>query len=221
VAAILGDPEALAAEVSRRAHHRAVEIAEEAGRRATAILDGAKQESESLRRQTADAAERQLAALVRRNSARAELEAQRRFILLREAPIDRVWQGAEERLRDLVQQPGYRDVLKRCALRAASELGITAPSLSRLGNTVGLPMVELFLAADPAGHELLTSETLDQWSREAGVRFRRAEAPAAAWGGLLATSGRFRFNATFPALFDLARVTLRERVFQILSKETP
>ena len=30
VAAILGDPEALAAEVSRRAHHRAVEIADEA-----------------------------------------------------------------------------------------------------------------------------------------------------------------------------------------------
>jgi len=169
-----------------------------------------------------------LAVLARRNSARAELEAQRRFILLREAPIDRVWQAAEQQLHDLVQQPIYRDVLKRCALRAASELGITAPSLSRLGNTVGLPsrdsdgaVVELFLAADPVGHELLTTETLELWSREAGVRFRRAEAPAAAWGGLLATSGRFRFNATFPALFGLAKVTLRERVFQILSKETP
>ncbi len=52
MAAILGDPEALAAEVSKRAHHRAVEIAEEASRRAAAILEGARQESESIRRQS-------------------------------------------------------------------------------------------------------------------------------------------------------------------------
>ena len=204
MAAILGDPEALAAEVGRRAHHRAVEIAEEAGRRATAILEGAKQESESIRRQSTEAADRELAALVRRNSARAELEARRRFVLLREGPIDRVWHAAEEKLRDLVQQPAYRDVLKRCALRAATELAAA----------------ELFLAADPVGHDLLSIETLEQWSSEAGVRFLRAEAPAVAWGGLLATSGRVRFDATFPALFDVAKVTLRERVFQILSKET-
>ena len=50
MAAILGDPEALAADVGKRAHHRAVEIAEEAGRRAAAILEGAKDESESIRK---------------------------------------------------------------------------------------------------------------------------------------------------------------------------
>jgi vacuolar-type H+-ATPase subunit E/Vma4 len=205
VAAILGDPEALLAEVSRRAHHRAVEIAEEAGRRATAILEGAKQESESIRRQSGEAAERRLAALVRRNAARAELEAQRRFIVLREAPIDRVWHAAEEELRGLVQQPIYQDVLKHCALAAARELGVS----------------ELVLAADPVGHELLSTEALEQWSEEAGVQFHRAKEPAATWGGLLATSGRTRFDATFPTQFSLAQVTLRERVFQILSQETP
>ncbi|MGD1096062.1 MAG: V-type ATP synthase subunit E family protein [Bryobacteraceae bacterium] len=205
MAAILGDPEALLAEVSRRAHHRAVEIAEEAGRRATAILEGAKQESESIRRQSGEAAERRLAALVRRNAARAELEAQRRFIVLREAPIDRVWHAAEEELRGLVQQPIYQDVLKHCALAAARELGVS----------------ELVLAADPVGHELLSTEALEQWSEEAGVQFHRAKEPAATWGGLLATSGRTRFDATFPTQFSLAQVTLRERVFQILSQETP
>jgi vacuolar-type H+-ATPase subunit E/Vma4 len=205
VAAILGDPEALVAEVSRRAHHRAVAIAEEAGRRATAILDGAKQESDSIRRQSGEAAGRQLAALVRRNTARAELEGQRRFILFREVPIDRIWHAAEEQLRGLVQQPIYRDVLKRCALRAASELGGS----------------ELVLAADPVGHQLLSTEVLDQWSKEAGVRFRRAQEPAATWGGLLAASGRFRFDATFPTLWAMAQVTLREKVFQILSQEAP
>ena len=117
MAAILGDPEALAAEVSRRAHHRAVEIAEEAGRRATAILEGAKQESESIRRQSSEAAERQLAALVRRNSARAELEAQRRFVVLREAPIDRVWRGCggeAARSRATAKLPGRPQALRIC-----------------------------------------------------------------------------------------------------------
>ena len=161
-----------------------------------------KQESESIRRQSARGRRRQLAALVRRNTARAELEAQRRFILLREAPIQQVWHAAEEQLRALVQQPGYRDILKHCALRAARELGDS----------------ELVLAADPVGHELLSAETLEQWSKEAGVQFHRAPEPAATWGGLLATSGRLRFDATFPSELALAQLTLRERVFDILSK---
>jgi vacuolar-type H+-ATPase subunit E/Vma4 len=202
VAAILGDPEALAAEVSRRAHHRAVEIAEDARRRATAILEGAKEESESIRRQTERETERQLTTLVRRNAARAELEGQRRFVLLREAPMQRVWQAVEQRLREVVRQPTYGDVLKRCALVAARELGAT----------------ELVLAADVAGHELLSPETLAQWSQEAGVRFSRAPEPAATWGGLLATSGRSRFDATFPTQLAAAQQGLRERVFQLLSK---
>jgi vacuolar-type H+-ATPase subunit E/Vma4 len=205
VAATLGDPEALAAEVSRRAHHRAVGIAEDAARRAAAILEGAKQETESIRRQSQQAEERQLATLARRNSARAELEGRRRFVILREAPIDRIWRAAEEKLRDLVHQPVYRDILKRCSLLAAREMAVG----------------ELVLAADPVGHELLSVEVLEPWSKEAGVVFRRAQEPAATWGGLLATSGRLRFDATFPTQFGVAQATLRERVFRILSQETP
>lgn len=205
MAAILGDPEALAAEVGRRAHHRAVEIADDAQRRAAAILEGAKQESESIRRQSVDAQAREVAALVRRNSARAELEARRRVVVLREAPIERVWRAAEEKLRDLVKQPGYRDVLKRCALQAARELGVT----------------DLVLAADPVGHELLTAEALEEWSKEAGIRFHRAPEPATTWGGLVATSGRMRFDVTFASQFTLAQSMLREQVFEVLSQVTP
>lgn len=200
MATILGDPEALIAEVSRRAHHRALEIAEDARRRAAAIVEGANEESESIRKQSEQDAERQVAALVRRDAARAELEAQRRFVVLREAPINRVWHAAEEELRNLVRQPNYRDVLKRYAMRAAHELGGS----------------EVLLAADPVGHELLSAETLAQWSKEAGVQFRRASEPVAAWGGLLATSGRGRFDATFPTYLAAAQTSLRDRVFQVL-----
>jgi vacuolar-type H+-ATPase subunit E/Vma4 len=201
VAKILGDPEALAAEVIRRAQHRAVEIAEQARRHAASILKSSEEESESLRRQSEDATKRQVAALARRNVARAELEARRRLTQLREEPVNRVWIASEERLQSLVKQPAYRAILKCCALRAARELGAN----------------ELVLAADPVGHELLSTESLDQWSKEAGVQFRRAPEPAATWGGLLAASGRVRFDATFPTQLELARVTLREKVFEILS----
>ena len=201
--AILGDSETLAADVIRRAQHRAVAIAEEARRQAAAILESAKQESESLRRQSEHAMEQRVAALVRKNSARAELEARRRWIELREAPINRLWLAVEERLRNLVGQPAYGDILRLCALRAVRELGAN----------------ELMLAADPVGHELLSAERLHQWSKEVGVQFRRAPEPAATWGGLLVTSGRLRFDATFPTQLESARVTLREQVFQVLSKE--
>lgn len=203
MATILGDPEALAADVIRRAQHRAVEIAEKARQSAAAIAEDAARESESIRRQSEEAMKRQLEALEKRNTARAELEAERRLAKLREAPIDRVWLAAEERLRALVRQPAYRQVLENCALRAARELGAT----------------ELTLAADPAGQELLSSETLAEWSAKSGVLFRRASTPAATWGGLLATSGRFRFDATFPTELQWARARLREMVFQILSEE--
>lgn len=202
---ILGDPEGLVAEVSRRAHHRAVELAEEARKRAAAILQDARVESESIRRESAEAVERQVAAVLKRNAARADLEAQRRFILLREAPLDRVWQALEKRLREIAAGPNYIEVLKAYALSAARVLGAA----------------DIVLAADPVGHELLSPDTLEQWSRESGTRFRRASEPAGTWGGLLASSGRLRLDATFPTRLAEARLSLREQVFKILSELKP
>jgi vacuolar-type H+-ATPase subunit E/Vma4 len=201
MAASLGDPEALVAEITRRAHQRAVGLEEEARKRAAAILADANEESESIRRRAQQEADDQLAALRRRSAAREDLEARRRIALLREEPIDRVWRATEERLHPLVRQPDYREVLKRLAFLAAHELGGT----------------ECVLAADPTGHALLVPETLEEWSREAGCQFRRAEEPAETWGGLLATSGRARVDATFTTQLALARRVLREEVFSVLS----
>jgi vacuolar-type H+-ATPase subunit E/Vma4 len=179
-----------------------VEIAEDARRRAAAILESAREEADSIRRRSKEEIERQVGALIRRKAARAELEAKRRLLMLRETTIKRVWDVAEQRLRELVRQPGYREVLRCCATRAARELGAR----------------ELVLAADPIGHDLLSAETLQQWSQEAGVRFLRATKPASSWGGLIATSGRSRFDASFSTQLAAAHQGLRERVFELLSK---
>jgi len=205
MSAILGDPEALIAEVGRRAHQKAVQIAEDARRRSGAILAGAKEESETVRRQAAEDADRQAARLRRRDAARAELEAMRRFIELREEPIEQVWKAAEERLRDLAKEPAYLEILKRLAFRTARELNAS----------------ELMLAGDSAVQALLSDDVLDGWSREAGVRFGRATLAAVGWGGLIATSGRTRLDLSFATRLTSARARLRERVFDILNQEQP
>jgi vacuolar-type H+-ATPase subunit E/Vma4 len=189
--------------VGRRAHQKAVQIAEDARRRSAAILEGAKEESETIRREAAEDAERQAAASTRRFAARAELEAKRRFIELREEPIERVWGAAEERLRDVEKTPAYPDMLKCLAVRASKELKAN----------------ELVLAGDGLAQGLLSDEVLDRWSKEEGIRFHRAAAPLAAWGGLIATSGRTRIDLTFATRLASARARLRERVFEVLNQE--
>jgi vacuolar-type H+-ATPase subunit E/Vma4 len=201
VEGILGDPEAFLAEVRRRAQQRAAGIEQDARQQAVAISTEAKKEAESIRHRIESEAQQETAAAVRAALDRGELEARRRQATLREEAIGRVWAAAESRLRELAAQPSYRDVLKRLALQAARELG----------------GIEVVLAADPASHELLSPETLGAWSSEAGVRFRRAPAPADTWGGLLATCGRNRVDATFPTRLASAQALLRERVFELLS----
>jgi vacuolar-type H+-ATPase subunit E/Vma4 len=203
MATILGDPEALVAEVGRRAHQKAVEIAEDARRRAAAILDGAGKESAAIRSAATLDAERQTSALLRRNAARAELESQRRVIEKREQPIERVWRAAEDRLRGLMKEPGYAEILKRLAFRAAHDLCTK----------------QLTLSSDTIGYGLLTDDVLERWSQESGVRSERAAHPAPCWGGLIAMSGRARLDFSFAARLASARAGLRERVFELLNTE--
>jgi len=138
VAGILGDWVALIAEIKRRAQHRALEREEDASKRTSAILAEANERRATMLRRLEQESELELAAMIRRNSAKGELEARRRFTILREQPIDQVWQDAEARLRALVAQPEYLDVLQRLALLAARELG---PG-------------EFVLSGDPVGHSL-------------------------------------------------------------------
>jgi vacuolar-type H+-ATPase subunit E/Vma4 len=205
-AAILGDPDALVAEISRRARQRAVSLEAEAQHQISTILDQAQKDCESIRAQEERETAAALESIAQRSKAQGELGARREFTLRREALLDRVWAGAEERLRNLTResQP-YLEILKQLALRGARELG----------------GAEILLAADPVGHPLLTPDRLKEWSAEVHVEFRRAGQAAQTWGGLLATRGRTRFNASFPHQLAAARDSLRERVFQILTEEEP
>lgn len=211
VAEILGNCEALIVEIKRRAQHRAREKEEGATKRSAAILTDAGEQRAVIERQVQQQGDIELALLLRRSRAKGELEARRHFAILREKPIEQVWKEAEARLRALVGGPEYQDILQRLAMRAVRELGSPAGS-SREQRT------EFVLAADPVGHTLLIPELLEQWSRQAQVKFVRSHNPADTWGGLLVTSGRNRFDATFSTRLAETQRTLRERVYEALTK---
>ncbi len=205
MSAILGDVEALVSEITRRARQRAVELETDAQREASRVMEEAAQESQAVRAQCERESAAELETIERRGKAQGELESRRHYTKLRETSLDRVWTAAEERLRRLTADPAYPEALKCLALDAARELA---------GK-------EVILAAGAEGHDLLTNDRLKEWSEEAQVEFRRAPEPASAWGGLVATQGRCRVNATFPVLLELAKTSLRERVFQALTRNEP
>ena len=166
-----------------------------------------RQKAKPIRRESEQAAQREVAVLIRRNC-RARRTGSAAPLHPAPGSADSAASGKRGRraaapARETTQLPRHSETL--------------LPS-TRLGNS---EQRTLALAADPVGHELLSAETLAQWSQEAGVQFRRAPEAAATWGGLLATSGRVRVDATFPTQLATAQARLREQVFQMLSKGKP
>ena len=206
MAEVIGNVEDLAAIIRRSAQQQA--LSEEADARAFAQqkLAEAKTQATQIKEKVMVHAHRQAAVEARRILAQADLDAQHHRLHAREVLLDEVWQAAEQRLRDLPNQPAYASVLQRLAIAAARILG---------SGTIRL-------AADPAGHALLTAERLKAWTEEIAqelpVTFVCAAQPATTWGGLVATQegGRRQVDATFPTRLALAQETLRERVAALL-----
>ena len=198
----MGDLEALLADIRRRAQQQGLDVETGARQRAEAVLAAAEPNGAELADALLREAARDTEALRLRILSQGELDARHRFIQARERILDSVWREVEARLRQLVTTPGYARVLESLAQLAARELA------SR----------RVVLAADPAGHRLLTQERLASWGRQVGVSFESAEEPANTWGGLLAYSGRERYDATLSGRLELAREVLREQVFEQLDR---
>lgn len=192
-----GDLEALVAEAQRRVEQRALEREAAAARRASEILDGADHDAAHTLEEHHDRARVEADALHERLLAVGEMRAQRLMVEHREALLDAVWEAAGKRLEALTRDPSaYLATLRRLATLAARTLACE----------------DITLATDPRGRALLGPERLEAWGREDGVRYRLAGAPLEAAGGLEASAGRLRFDATFEARLAHAREALREAV---------
>lgn len=201
-----GDLEALLAEAHRRAEQRALEREAAAARQADELLAGA---DEAARRTLGERrlhAEAEAAALRERLLALGEMAGQRALLTLRESLLDGIWDTARARLRACADDPGrYLPALR---------------SLARLGARTLLAH-DVELASEARGHALLTSERLDAWGLEDGVRYRRAAEPIAITGGLEARAERLRFDGSFDTRLAQARAALRERALGWLLADAP
>ncbi len=199
---LIGDLEALLIEIHRRAEQWALSSETEAQERAKEILVQAEAQAKEAREDILRQTQTDIEVVERRILAQGRLEAQHHYLQAREHLLEQVWPEAEFRLRQLVDKATYPEVLGRLALVAAQEL--EAQRLS--------------IAADPKGHELLTSERLVNWGEKADVVFERAAEANKTWGGLLIWSGRTRYDATFSTKLALAKEVLREEVYRLLTE---
>lgn len=202
MAEIIGDLEELTLLVRRAARQETLGVEADSLRRAKQVRDQAGAKAQHLRHEILAAAQGAADQERQRLLAQVALEMQRRLLTEREALLDQVWVAAEQALRELPGQAAYVGVLRRLAMTVGRVLG----------------QGPIVLAADPVGHELLTSDRLAEWSTAAQMQFACAQQPAPIWGGLLArdVDERRQVDASFATRLALARAESREQVAQLL-----
>jgi len=133
---------------------------------------------------------------------RASLESKRRLAEAKEVVMNRVFELARARLLAFRDSPEYPDWLRKMLVKAVRELG---------GENC-----RLVAHSEDASH--LTSDLLEEVSRETGVSLELATDGQVSPGGFLALSadGRLRYDATFQGILDRKRDSLRTELAKLL-----
>ncbi len=198
---VRGDLEALVAEAHRRVEQRALEQEAAAERRSAEMLGEARDAAAAIVEDHRQRTEAEAAEVRVRVLALGEMRAKRVALEQREALLDIVWKHARAQLAALPDdRRRYLATLRRLAALAAQ----------------GLRMGEVELASEVRGHDLLTPERLEAWGAEDGVRYRRAHAPVAMMGGLVASADRLRVDVSFDTRLQIAREELRDSVAALI-----
>lgn len=206
---IIGDLDNLLTSVEHIARGKAGEVIGGAHREAQRIVDEGRHKADRHREQVLEQARAQAHAIEVQRTARGTHEQLGELVRYREEQLERVWQQAEQRLKELCDRPDeYRKALKSLAFMAFSIIGAE----------------HIVLASDSRGGKLLDQNTLEAWSSEASdgsaraLSFTRAAEPIDEWGGLKAfdANSRKRVDAAFPVRLRLAREEIREDVFSFL-----
>lgn len=212
MARTIGSLDDLSASVEQAAERKADDRKQEARRRAQDMIEEAEEDAERIHAEILEDARQRAQEKRRQRLTEARQAAMRQRLAAREEILDRVWERAENELRELVEEEAYSQVLNRLARQALQLLGTG----------------QLLLAADPRGHDLLIDERLTAWSEEASeefdasVEFERAPEPLDAWGGLVASKNeeRKRVDARFSERLEIARSEIREAIFERLMGES-
>lgn len=182
----------------------AEQIVAQAQGTARALRGDAESEAERISTEILAEAEGEIAHLRQRSLATSRLEAQRLLLTRREELIAAVFARAEERLGELRESPGYKQVL----------LDLIRDGVDKLGEP---PEVAARLSARDAG--LLGDADLAQLAERWRGRVRLSLGPALeiSGGAVIETAdGHKRYDNSFEQRLALLRAGLRAEVYQLL-----
>mgnify|MGYP001070830121 CR=1 FL=1 len=208
MASVFGDFEDLRKAVAKAVNQKMKNTKSEAESRAQKIKDEAEKRADSVKVKTLADARHRAQEIKRDRMTEANREAIKKRLRAREEILDKVWERAENTLRDLVESDNYVQTLRNLTWLIAKELGEG----------------KIVLAADENGHQQLTQQLLGEWGQEASkdlhgnYQFSRAEQPLQTWGGLVGTKrdGKLRVNARFSERLIIARDEIRKEIFNTL-----
>lgn len=206
---IIGDVDELLTTVRHIARSDVHKIHEDADNEAERIREEAEEKAEQVRNQILDEARKKARDIRRRRREQAGHEQKEEYLQAREEALDKVWNDAEQKLRDITgQRKKYTEALHQLVLAAVDSLG---PG-------------EWVLASDKNGMDALTDKRLEKWAEEAAARvgdkvtFERASHSADIWGGVVVSSkdGSCRADASFAERLRTAQEEIRKQVLNQL-----
>jgi len=197
----------------RRTRNEVMRTIADAEHQAAELVAQAAEQAETMHGGAEDEAKERVAAMGRRLTTRAQLEAREALLKVQEEMLERVWRVAADRLEALDASQSEEQRLQR--LQA-----LTLEAAKQLGGG------ELVLQVNERDASLFTDETLGSWAEAwqdqlPGVKLSLADEPASIIGGVVVrkAGGRELVDSSYEQRLAVAREALRGAVVAILTEE--
>ena len=197
--------QALSRAVMIEAHAEADQKVADATQKAEAIRVEARDQAAAERTRILEKANLDAARLRSQAIAAAQLKARTLQLEQRELLLNNVFEQAVKRLGSLQTSAGYADIFK----------ALLKEALEHLGSDTAL------VQADPGTLKLLTSEALESFSKEFGVKLEPGEPLTHGTGLIVQTPDSHRqYDNTFETRLNRMQEALRNPVYRLLMGET-
>jgi V/A-type H+-transporting ATPase subunit E len=205
MAPIEGSMDTLSQAVMSEAQAEADKVLAEARARADAILQEAQLQAEAERKQILERASLEADRTRRQAIATAQIKARTIQLEQREKMLDRVFDTARQGLSNLQQWSDYDRIARQLLEEAIKRLGAD----------------KIFILADQATLQCLTSEVLGEVSKKMNVQLQVKEPIKQGIGVIVeAEDGRRRYDNTLETRLSRMQDSLRAPVYHILMGET-
>jgi V/A-type H+-transporting ATPase subunit E len=196
--------EPLSRAILKEAEVDARQMREEAQVKADAIRQRAREEAENVRREILEKARQDAERLRSQTLSSAQLKARTMQLESREKLLDRVFQGAKEKLAEIVKRPEYDQLAAMLLREALTQLRVNKADIH----------------ADPATRELLEKKALGDISSELNGQYTFADNLEEGQGVVIeAADGKLHYDNTLETRLQRLQSSLRASVYKMLMGE--